>query len=111
MSKNKKWGELAGLMGYQPIPGLASQLKNSYTKIILPFENYSDHVRSAPVPDATNPLTTEAPAAPPAQPELGSAPASPLSQLSEIPGEDTAMADAAAPAAKTFRPRKRMLGA
>lgn len=114
VSKNKKWAELGQLMGYQSIPGLASQLKNSYMKIILPFENYSDHVRSAPIPEATNPLSAEtngsaeAPAAPTG--DSGSAPPSPLSQLSDL-GEDVEMLDSTASGAKSSRPRRRMMGA
>lgn len=103
-------------MGYPPMPGLASQLKSSYMKIILPFENYSDHVRNAPVPDATNPTAIDAngtagPAVLPTSVDAASAPPSPLSQLSELGGEDIQMTDGTVPATKSIRPRRRMMGA
>jgi [histone H3]-trimethyl-L-lysine4 demethylase len=35
-------------MGFTGIPGLSTQLKNSYTRVILPFEHYSERVRNSP---------------------------------------------------------------
>jgi hypothetical protein len=42
-------------MGFTGIPGLSTQLKNSYTRVILPFEHYSERVRNSPaLSPATN---------------------------------------------------------
>lgn len=35
-------------MGYRGIPGLSTQIKNSYTRVILPFEHYCDRGRNSP---------------------------------------------------------------
>jgi histone demethylase JARID1 len=34
------WSDLGRILGYHGIPGLSTQLKNSYTRVILPFEEY-----------------------------------------------------------------------
>lgn len=102
MTKNKKWGDLGALLGYRGIPGLSTQIKNSYTRVILPYEHFCDCVRNSPtlstsptaardpqlkthmnIQTATHPLTTPR--------ERGSPPSSPLtstsSPLSEPPDE------------------------
>ncbi|KIK96126.1 hypothetical protein PAXRUDRAFT_826282 [Paxillus rubicundulus Ve08.2h10] len=48
VTKNKKWGDLGALLGYRGIPGLSTQLKNSYTRIILPYEHFCVRVRNSP---------------------------------------------------------------
>ncbi|KZS97879.1 hypothetical protein SISNIDRAFT_449471 [Sistotremastrum niveocremeum HHB9708] len=48
VTRNKKWGDLGRLLGYTGIPGLSAQLKNAYTRVILPFEQFSEQVRNSP---------------------------------------------------------------
>lgn len=48
VTKSKRWGELGRVLGYTGIPGLSAQLKNAYTRIILPYENLYNHVRNSP---------------------------------------------------------------
>ncbi|KAG8897367.1 hypothetical protein FRB99_008207, partial [Tulasnella sp. 403] len=48
VSRTKQWGEVARIMGYDGLVGVSSQLKNAYTRIILPFEQFSDHIRNSP---------------------------------------------------------------
>jgi histone demethylase JARID1 len=49
VTKNKKWGDLGALLGYRGIPGLSTQIKNSYTRVILPYEHFCDRVRNSPI--------------------------------------------------------------
>jgi histone demethylase JARID1 len=46
--KNKKWADLGRLMGYTAIPGLSAQLNKSYTRVILPYEDFCARARSMP---------------------------------------------------------------
>ncbi|KAF8504202.1 hypothetical protein JB92DRAFT_2968040 [Gautieria morchelliformis] len=48
VTKNKRWGELGRALGYTGIPGLSAQLKGAYTRVILPYENFYNHVRNSP---------------------------------------------------------------
>ncbi|KAI0042015.1 hypothetical protein FA95DRAFT_1575993 [Auriscalpium vulgare] len=48
VTKAKKWADLGRLLGYGGIPGLSTQIKNSYTRVILPYEHYCEMVRSSP---------------------------------------------------------------
>ncbi|KAF4619159.1 hypothetical protein D9613_004962 [Agrocybe pediades] len=48
VTKNKKWSDLGRILGYRGIPGLSTQIKNSYTRVILPFEHFCDRARNAP---------------------------------------------------------------
>ncbi|KAG6373774.1 PLU-1-like protein-domain-containing protein [Boletus reticuloceps] len=48
VTKNRKWGDLGVLLGYRGIPGLSTQIKNSYTRIILPYEHFCVRVRNSP---------------------------------------------------------------
>ena len=48
MTKGKKWPNLGRILGYRGIPGLSTQLKNSYTRVILPFEHFCDRARNSP---------------------------------------------------------------
>ena len=48
VTRNKKWADLGRLLGYGGIPGLATQIKNSYARVILPYEHFCDHVRNSP---------------------------------------------------------------
>jgi len=93
VTKNKKWGDLGALLGYRGIPGLSTQIKNSYTRVILPYEHFCDRVRNSPllstspnvardpqlkthmnIQTATHPLTSPR--------EHGSPPSSPLTSTS-----------------------------
>jgi len=48
VTKNKKWSDLGRALGYRGIPGLSTQIKNSYTRVILPFEHYCERGRRSP---------------------------------------------------------------
>ncbi|KAH7922065.1 hypothetical protein BV22DRAFT_1197718 [Leucogyrophana mollusca] len=48
VTKSKKWSDLGALLGYRGIPGLSTQIKNSYTRVILPYEHFCDRVRNSP---------------------------------------------------------------
>ncbi|TFY73470.1 hypothetical protein EWM64_g10542, partial [Hericium alpestre] len=48
VTKTKKWGDLGRLLGYGGIPGLSTQIKNSYTRVILPYETFCERVRNSP---------------------------------------------------------------
>ncbi|KAJ3507087.1 hypothetical protein NLJ89_g6503 [Agrocybe chaxingu] len=50
VSKGKKWSDLGRILGYRGIPGLSTQIKNSYTRVILPFEHFCE--RNSPVATA-----------------------------------------------------------
>ncbi|KAF9534118.1 jumonji superfamily protein [Crepidotus variabilis] len=52
VTKAKKWSDLGRILGYRGIPGLSTQIKNSYTRVILPFEHYCDRGRSSPAASA-----------------------------------------------------------
>ena len=55
MTKGKKWSDLGRILGYRGIPGLSTQIKNSYTRVILPYEHFSERSRSSP---AMSPVAT-----------------------------------------------------
>ncbi|KAH9833659.1 PLU-1-like protein-domain-containing protein [Rhodofomes roseus] len=48
VTRNKKWADLGRLLGYTGIPGLSTQMKNSYARVILPYELYRERVRNSP---------------------------------------------------------------
>ncbi|KAJ7228249.1 jumonji superfamily protein [Mycena pura] len=54
VTKKKLWSDLGRILGYSGIPGLSTQLKSSYSRVILPFEEYEaknaskEHNRMAP---------------------------------------------------------------
>ncbi|KAJ7098774.1 jumonji superfamily protein [Mycena belliarum] len=50
VTKKKLWSDLGRILGYHGIPGLSTQLKNSYTRVILPFEEYEARNASKPPP-------------------------------------------------------------
>jgi histone demethylase JARID1 len=56
VTKNKKWSDLGRILGYSGIPGLSTQLKNSYTRVILPFEHFCERVKNSP---SMSPLTRD----------------------------------------------------
>lgn len=48
MTRTKKWADLGRLLGYGGIPGLATQMKNSYARVILPYEHFCERVKNSP---------------------------------------------------------------
>ncbi|KAF7981714.1 hypothetical protein HWV62_32301 [Athelia sp. TMB] len=46
VTKGKKWSDLGRILGYGGVPGLSTQIKNSYTRVILPFEQFSERVKN-----------------------------------------------------------------
>ncbi|OCB85389.1 hypothetical protein A7U60_g7699 [Sanghuangporus baumii] len=61
VNKEKKWSELGRLLGYTGIPGLSTQLRNSYIRVILPYEHYSVGIRSSSAFAAANRKNTQSP--------------------------------------------------
>ncbi|KAH9942560.1 hypothetical protein B0H21DRAFT_824117 [Amylocystis lapponica] len=47
VTKAKKWADLGRLLGYGGIPGLSTQIRNSYSRVILPYEHYRERVRNS----------------------------------------------------------------
>ena len=59
MTKGKKWSDLGRTLGYGGVPGLSTQLKNSYTRVVLPFEQFSERVKNLQsTPPPTHELKT-----------------------------------------------------
>lgn len=100
VTKNKKWSDLGRILGYGGVPGLSTQLKNSYTRVVLPFEQFSDRVKNLQsTPPTTHELKTHtniqsvktSAAGPSTEGDDNSPPSSPLSAtsspLSEPPDE------------------------
>ncbi|TFK43830.1 jumonji superfamily protein [Crucibulum laeve] len=48
VTKGKKWSDLGRVLGYRGIPGLSTQIKNSYTRVILPYEHFCERTRNSP---------------------------------------------------------------
>lgn len=48
VTKSKMWADLGRLLGFSGIPGLSTQIKNSYTRVILPYEHFCERVRNNP---------------------------------------------------------------
>ncbi|KIY52300.1 hypothetical protein FISHEDRAFT_35625, partial [Fistulina hepatica ATCC 64428] len=42
--KGRKWTEIGLALGYRGIPGLSTQIKSSYIRVILPYEHFCDRV-------------------------------------------------------------------
>lgn len=40
MCENKKWSDIGRLLGYTGVPGLSTQIKQSYARVILPYEDF-----------------------------------------------------------------------
>ncbi|KDQ08859.1 hypothetical protein BOTBODRAFT_148481 [Botryobasidium botryosum FD-172 SS1] len=45
VTRGRLWGDIGRTMGYEGVTAISTQLKNAYTRIILPFENFSARVR------------------------------------------------------------------
>ncbi|KIK67658.1 hypothetical protein GYMLUDRAFT_54436 [Collybiopsis luxurians FD-317 M1] len=100
VTKGKKWPEVARILGYSSVQGLSTQIKNSYARVILPYEDFCERGRNTPLsppqgkPSVTIPSTNgKAPhsSATPAHTGDDSTASSPLtassSPLSEPPDE------------------------
>ncbi|KAG5648789.1 hypothetical protein DXG03_000138 [Asterophora parasitica] len=48
VTKEKKWSDLGRILGYRGVPGLSTQIKNSYTRVILPYEHFCEKARNTP---------------------------------------------------------------
>ncbi|EMD40413.1 hypothetical protein CERSUDRAFT_111018 [Gelatoporia subvermispora B] len=49
VTRGKKWADLGRLLGYTGVPGLSTQLKNSYARVIKPYEEFCQRVRASPL--------------------------------------------------------------
>ncbi|KIL70324.1 hypothetical protein M378DRAFT_20771 [Amanita muscaria Koide BX008] len=95
VTKSKKWSDLGRILGYRGIPGLSTQLKTSYSRVILPYEHFCERARNLPAQSlasktglpvqnfqlSTTTTTNDAPS-PPSSPRSASS-----SPLSEPPDE------------------------
>lgn len=57
VTKHRKWSDIGRLLGYGAIPGLSTQLKISYQRIIQPYEDFCERSKASP----TNAKTHSAP--------------------------------------------------
>ena len=57
MNKARKWADLGRLLGYGGVPGLSTQMRWSYIRVIHPYEEFCERVRASP---ALASLTTAA---------------------------------------------------
>ncbi|KAG6841826.1 hypothetical protein C0991_006233 [Blastosporella zonata] len=48
VNREKKWSDLGRILGYRGIPGLSTQIKQSYTRIILPYEHFCEKAKNTP---------------------------------------------------------------
>ncbi|KAF8638539.1 hypothetical protein AX17_002082 [Amanita inopinata Kibby_2008] len=53
VTKGRKWSDLGRILGYRGIPGLSTQLRNSYNRVILPYEHFCDRARNSPAVSPT----------------------------------------------------------
>ncbi|KAI0032364.1 PLU-1-like protein-domain-containing protein [Vararia minispora EC-137] len=111
VNKARKWADLGRLLGYGGVPGLSTQIKNAYMRVILPFEKFHRHVINSPALANVstvhrNPaLHTHAP-----RPSLASAPSAAGASETTLADEDDAMSglsDLEEPAAETMEKRAR----
>lgn len=123
MTRDKKWADLGRLLGYTGIPGLATQMRNSYSRVILPYEQFVDRVRNSPALSPNKPrdpnLKTHSnlqsgsilarPTTPVNRDDDDSPPSSPLSSTSSPlsePPDDADMKDANGSKGESSRPRR-----
>ncbi|KXN89442.1 Lysine-specific demethylase 5A [Leucoagaricus sp. SymC.cos] len=100
VTANRKWSDLGRILGYRGIPGLSTQIKNSYARVILPYEQFCERTRVSPTsPNAARDANVKVEGD-------NSMPSSPLtatsSPLSEPPDESEAR-DASKPSMKPRR--------
>ncbi|KAG6845439.1 hypothetical protein H0H87_009347 [Tephrocybe sp. NHM501043] len=48
VTKEKKWSDIGRILGYRGIPGLSTQIKQSYTRVILPYEHFCEKAKNTP---------------------------------------------------------------
>ncbi|KAG6813425.1 hypothetical protein H0H92_011122 [Tricholoma furcatifolium] len=48
VTREKKWSDLGRILGYRGIPGLSTQLKQSYARVILPYEDFCEKAKNTP---------------------------------------------------------------
>lgn len=48
MTKLRKWSDLGRILGYGGIPGLSTQIKGAYMRIVKPYEDFCARVRTSP---------------------------------------------------------------
>ncbi|KAL1664298.1 hypothetical protein GGF50DRAFT_101902 [Schizophyllum commune] len=102
VTKAKQWADLGRVLGYRGVPGLSTQIKNSYARIILPYEHYMARVKNSPAMSPIVANTTPGAAAPATPSKLSintvpsasmkdeSPPSSPLSAVSDNDEEEQA---------------------
>jgi [histone H3]-trimethyl-L-lysine4 demethylase len=56
VSKAKKWTDIGRLLGYRGIPGLSTQIKNSYSRVILPYEHFCERARHLNISSSSSTL-------------------------------------------------------
>lgn len=94
VNQEKKWADVGRLLGYGGIPGLSTQLRNSYIRVILPFEHYSESVKNSVTMSPAKKKDTKTPIPGSAGVENGghisplSSPSVSSSPLSEPPDDD-----------------------
>lgn len=47
VSRNRLWSDIGRALGYGGVAGLSTQIKNSYSRIILAYEQYCDRVKQS----------------------------------------------------------------
>ncbi|KAF9037813.1 hypothetical protein BDZ89DRAFT_1061401 [Hymenopellis radicata] len=117
VSRDKRWADLGRLLGYRGIQGLTTQIKQSYMRIILPYERFCEQKRNGPQTPSVKPPSSglfkaEAPTdgLPPISPLT---PPSPLSEPSvdsddeaESPVRPRRVADSEEEVDSPLRPRR-----
>lgn len=53
VTANRKWSDLGRILGYRGIPGLSTQIKNSYSRVILPYEQFCEKHKVSPTMSPT----------------------------------------------------------
>ncbi|KII95303.1 hypothetical protein PLICRDRAFT_149931 [Plicaturopsis crispa FD-325 SS-3] len=48
VTKLRKWSDLGRILGYGGIPGLSTQIKGAYMRIVKPYEDFCARVRTSP---------------------------------------------------------------
>lgn len=97
-----KWADLGRVLGYTAIRGLSAQIKNSYIRVILPFEDFFERSKNVSATTAPNsasaqkPLSLSLDTTPRKAEGAPSSPSSPMSTtsspLSEPPDENESKA-------------------
>ncbi|KAL0950185.1 hypothetical protein HGRIS_010178 [Hohenbuehelia grisea] len=107
VTRARKWTEIGTTLGYRGVPGISTQLKNSYMRVIKPYEEFCERAKNQPnisptIPSKFNGDTTStngATASPPSSPLTNTS--SPLSE----PPDDSEMRDSKNKASQN-RPRR-----